>query len=85
MEGDESLSSRGAPETWEMHSSRLIVLSDASGQWLVDEVLPFCVGDCDSFWSEQEAMADRLDALATEEATDDADATPAEFTRGPLD
>lgn len=74
FEGVEDLSYRGAPATWERHVTSLIVLSNASGQWLVDEQLPFCVGDCDFFWSEQEAMAERLHTLATEEAG--VDATP---------
>ena len=74
LEGDEALSSRGAPESWPLHISMLVVLSDASGQWLVDDVLPFCVGDCDGFWSEQETIAEQLRASATEEAG--VDATP---------
>lgn len=65
-EGTEDLSPRGAPETWPLHISSLVVLSDASGQWLVDEQLPFCVGDCDSFWDEQEAMADRMRSVTSE-------------------
>ena len=72
FEGVEDLSYRGDPTTWERHVTSLVVLSDASGQWLVDERLPFCVGDCDFFWSEQDAMAERLYTLATEEAGVDA-------------
>ena len=68
----EDLSYRGDPATWETHVSTLVVLSDASGQWVIDEQLPFCVGDCDYFWDEQEALADRMRSVTTEVASPDA-------------
>ena len=28
----------------------ITIFSNESGEWLVDEMLPFCVGDCETFW-----------------------------------
>src|SRR5690606_11034480 len=69
MEDSADLAYRGAPSTWVRHYSVLVVLSDASGTWLIDEILPFCIGqDCDFFWEQYEETAERVLGLATPEA-----------------
>lgn len=72
MEEDADLAYRGDPATWVRHDSLLIVLSNASGTWHIDEVLPFCIGpDCNLFWEQNEEMANRVLSQATPEASMD--------------
>lgn len=42
---------RGVWPEWPYFSGLLTVYSEESGTWKLDELLPFCVGDCDNFWS----------------------------------
>lgn len=69
MVEDTDLAYRGDPATWVRHYALLVVLSDASGTWHIDEVLPFCIGpDCNLFWEQNEEMANRVLSQATPEA-----------------
>lgn len=78
MEADMDQARRGDPATWVRHYSLLILLSNASGTWHIDEILPFCIGpDCDLFWEQNEEMANRVLAGATPESpTQSPAATP---------
>jgi hypothetical protein len=68
-EEDMDQARRGDPATWPLHYAVLVVLSDASGTWLIDEILPFCIGpDCDFYWDQNEELAHRVLAGATPEA-----------------
>ena len=45
----------------------MIILSNESGKWLVDEALNLCVGDCDDYWAE--SMATTVGPTASPAAT----------------
>jgi hypothetical protein len=69
MEDSAAPTSPGRPGTPGRHYVLLVVLSDASGTWYIDEFLPFCIGPgCDFYWEQNEEMAHRVLSGATPEA-----------------
>jgi len=64
-EGTNNFFPYGHPDDLTFYNGTLFVLNDASGEWRVDDLLSFCVGDCDSYWAEQEATAQQVAAQGT--------------------
>src|SRR5690606_23851960 len=60
------------PQSTASWFSMIYILAESAGMLQIDEVLPFCVGDCEQYWAEQEALY----ASSEESGTPEGTATP---------